>query len=214
MKQPYSRNVYIILQVVSFLMPLSGYMIDVKYQTSPASFIVCTIIGLTLFIWSYIHYKKADDKKELRAVDWIGKGCTMQIAGNHQEAIMAFTKACELEAGLVLAYYARGRSYSELGNLDQAIGDFNKTIELNPKFIEAYDTRGLCYTKLENPAKAIEDFNKAIALNSKFAVAYKNRGAAYGMMGNQKQEIIDTQAAARLGLKTAQTFLQSKGIEW
>jgi len=214
MKQPYSRNVYIVLQIVSFLMPLSGYMIDVKYQTSPASFIVCTIIGLTLFIWSYIHYKKTDDKKELRAVDWIGKGCTMQIAGNHQEAIMAFTKACELEAGLVLAYYARGRSYAELGNLDQAIRDFNKAIELNPKFIEAFDTRGLCYTKLENPAKAIEDFNKAIALNSKFAVAYKNRGAAYGMMGNHEQEIIDIQAAARLGLKTAQTILQSKEIEW
>jgi tetratricopeptide (TPR) repeat protein len=67
---------------------------------------------------------------------------------------------------------------------------------------------------LENPAKAIEDFNKAIALNSKFAVAYKNRGAAYGMMGNHEQEIIDIQAAARLGLKTAQTILQSKEIEW
>ena len=214
MKQLFPRNVYVFMQLLSLLMPLSGYMIDFKYQTSPAGFIVFTLIGLMLFIWSYIRYKKADDKKDLRALDWIGKGCTMQIAGNHQQAIIAFTKACELEAGVVLAYYARGRSYWELGNLDQAIKDFNKVIELNPKFVEAYDKRGLCYAKSGNPAKAIEDFNKAIALNSTFAVAYNNRGVAYGMMGNHEQELIDTQAAAKLGLEAAQTFLKSKGISW
>jgi tetratricopeptide (TPR) repeat protein len=214
MKQLFPRNVYVFLQILSLLMPLSGYMIDFKYRTSPAAFIVCTIIGLMLFIWSYIRYKKAGDKKDPRAVDWIGKGCTMQIAGNHQEAIIAFTKACELEAGVVLAYYARGRSYWEVGNLDQAIKDFNKVIELNPKFVEAYDKRGLCHAKLGNQAKAIEDFDKAIALNSKFSVAYNNRGVAYGMMGNHEQEIIDIQAAARLGLKSAQTLLKSKGLEW
>lgn len=208
------RSLYIYLQLCSLVMPLIGYIIDDKYRTWPLSFIIFLLIGIVMFIWSHIRYKNADDKKEMRAVDWIGKGCTMQIAGNHREAIIAFTKACELEAGVVLAYYARGRSYWELGNVDQAIKDFGKTIELNPKFVEAYDKRGLCFVQTGNPAKAIEDFNKAIALNSKYAAAYCNRGVAYGMMGNHEQEIMDTQAAARLGLEAAQTLLKSKGITW
>ena len=207
------RNVYVYLQILSLFMPLLGYIEDAKYHTWPVSFIIFTLIGVALFIWSYIRYKKVNDKKGLRTVDWISKGCTMQIAGSHQEAIMAFTKACELEPGAVLAYYARGRSYWELGNMNQAIKDFDRVIELNPKFIEAYDMRGLCYTKLGNHEQAVKDFDKAIELNPKFAAAYNNRGVVYGMMGNHEQEIIDTQAAARLGLEAAQNLLKAKGIE-
>jgi len=214
MKTLPQRKVYVYLQLFSLVMPLLGYIMDDKYKTWPISFITFMLIGIVIFIWSHIRHKKADDTKDMRAVDWIGKGCTMQIAGNHQEAIIAFTKACESGSGVVLAYYARGRSYWELGNVDQATKDFNKAIELNPKFVEAYDKRGLCYVKSGNPAKAIEDFNKAIMLNSKYAIAFRNRGVAHGMMGNHEQEITDNQAAARLGLEAAQTFLKSKGITW
>jgi len=210
----FRRNIYFYIQLVSFLMPLSGYIIDSQYQTSPTGFITFTLVGAAIFAWSYIRQKKAHDDKELRAIDWISKGCTMQIAGNHEEAIIAFTKACEIEPGAVLAYFARGRSYWELGTADQAIKDFDRVIELNPKFAEAYDKRGTCYTKLGNHEQAIKDFNMAIEVNAKFAAAYINRGTVYGMLGNRDQEILDIQTAARLGYKAAQNLLKSKGIEW
>ncbi len=213
-KPPFQRNVYVYMQLLSFALPLFGYAIDFNYRTGPAFFIVFTLMGIALFIWGYVRYKKANGKKELRAVDWIGKGCIMQIAGNHQEAVIAFTRACELDHGAVLAYYSRGRSYWELGNLNQAINDFNRAIELNPGFAEAYDKRGLCHAKSGNNEQAVKDFDKAIELNARFAMAYMNRGASHGMLGNREQEVLDTQAAARLGMEAAQKLLKSKGIDW
>lgn len=214
MKLLSQRHVYLYIQLLSFLMPLSGYIIDSQFHTGPTGFIILTLAGVALFTWSYIRQKKATNSKELRAVDWISTGCTMQIAGNHEEAIIAFTRACELEPEAVLTYFARGRSYWELGALDQAIKDFDSAIELNPKFAEAYDKRGTCYSTLGNHEKAVKDFDTAIELNVKFAAAYINRGTVYGMLGNREQEILDIQAAARLGYKAAQNLLKSKGVEW
>ena len=113
MKFLFRQNAFVFIQLFSLLMPLFGYMIDSAYHTSPAGFIVFTLFGITVFVWSRGRHKKSKDKTEIRAVDWISKGCTLQIAGSHQEAILAFAKACELEPRAVLAYFARARSYCE-----------------------------------------------------------------------------------------------------
>jgi tetratricopeptide (TPR) repeat protein len=214
MKFSFGRNAYVFVQLFSLLMPLFGYMIDSAYHTGPAGFIVFTLLGIILFIWSYGRYKKTKDKTEMRAVDWISKGCTLQIAGSHQEAILAFTRASELEPGAVLAYFARGRSYWELGNIDQAIKDFDTAIGLSPNFVEAYDRRGLCYARSGNHEQAVKDFDKAIEINPKFAMAYINRGTSYEMLGNHGQSIKDIQTAARTGHQEARNILKSKGIGW
>jgi len=193
-------------------MPLFGYMLDSSYHTSPAGFIVFTLLGIILFVWSYGRKKKTKDTTEMRAVDWISKGCTLQIAGSHQEAILAFARASELEPGAVLAYFARGRSHLELGNVEQAIKDFDMVIELSPNFVEAYDKRGICYARSGKHEQAVKDFDRAIELNPKFAMAYINRGTSYEMLGNHEQSIKDIQTAARTGHQEAKNILKSKGI--
>jgi tetratricopeptide (TPR) repeat protein len=207
------RHAYVFVQLFSLLMPLLGYMIDSAYHTGPAGFVVLTLLGIILFIWGHGRQKKTKDKAEMRAVDWISKGCILQIAGSHQEAIIAFTRACELEPGAVLAYFARGRSYWELGNTDQAIKDFDMAIGLSPKFVEAYDKRGLCYARVGNQEQAVTDFDKAIELNPKFAMSYINRGTAYEKLGKHELSIKDIKAAAKLGHEEAMKILKSKGIE-
>jgi len=207
------RHTHVFVQLFSLLMPLFGYMIDSAYHTGPAGFIVLTLLGIILFIWGYSRHKKTKDKLEMRAVDWISKGCLLQIVGSHQEAIIAFTRACELEPGAVLAYFARGRSYWELGNTHQAINDFDIAIGLNPKFVEAYDKRGLCFSRSGNQEQAVIDFDKAIELNHKFAIAYINRGNAYEMLGQYELSIKDIQAAARLGHEEARKIMKAEGIE-
>jgi tetratricopeptide (TPR) repeat protein len=205
----FRRDVYGFLQLLSLLMPLTGYIIDVTYQTSPGGFITMTLAGVIFFLWAHVQQKKTKDKKDTRAIDWISKGCTFQIAGSHQEAVIAFTKACELEPRTALTYFARGRSYFELGNLDQAIKDFDRAIELNPKFIEAYDRRGLCHAKLGKHELAVQDFDKAIDLNPHYAVAYNHRIASYEMLGNYELSMRDVQAAAKSGNEKTQNPLKS-----
>lgn len=202
------RGVYGFVQLISLLMPLTGYIIDFKYNTSPVGFIIMTLAGIILFVWAHVQHKKTKGNKDTRAIDWISKGCTFQIAGSHQEAVIAFTKACELEPRTALTYFARGRSYFELGNLDQAVKDFDKAIELNPKFIEAYDRRGLCLAKLGKHDQAVQDFDKAIELNPKFEIAYNHRSVSQEILGNHAQSILDVQATAKLGNGKAQNPLK------
>jgi tetratricopeptide (TPR) repeat protein len=209
----FRRDAYAFVQLLSFLMPLTGYLIDIAYQTSPLGFIICTIAGIILFIWAYVQHKKTEGKEDSRAIDWITKGCTLQITGSHREAIIAFTRARELEPGTALTYFALGRSYFELGSMGQAIQDFNRAIELNPTFIEAYDKRGLCHEGLGNHEQAIKDFDSAIEINPKYALAYHNRSGAYKMLGNPEQSMRDAEAAARLGYQGAQHILNSKCVE-
>jgi tetratricopeptide (TPR) repeat protein len=202
------RGLYGFAQIISLLMPLTGYIIDFKYKTSPAGFITMTLAGIILFVWAHTQHKKNKDNKDSRAIDWISKGCTFQIAGCHREAVIAFSKACELEPRTVLTYFARGRSYFELGNLDLAIKDFDKAIELNPKFIEAYDMRGLCLAKLGKHDQAVQDFDKAITLNPKFGMAYNHRSASQEILGNHEQSVRDAQEAAGLGNGKTQNHLK------
>ena len=204
----FRRGAYGFVQLLSILMPLTGYMFDFTYQTSPVGFIILTLAGIILFIWAHVQHKKTKDKKDTRAIDWISKGCTLQIAGIHQEAVIAFTKACELEPRTALTYYARGRSYFELENLDQAIKDFDRAIELNPKFIEAYEKRGVCHAGLGKHELAVQDFDKVIELNPQCEMAYNHRGASYEILGNHEQSIKDVQAAANLGNERAQNPLK------
>jgi len=212
MKFSFRQNVYVLVQIFSLLMPLIGYIIDSAYHTGPAGLIVFILAGIIVFVWSHVRHKNTIDKAEMRAVDWISKGCTLQIAGNHQEAVIAFSKASGLEPGAALTYFARGRSYFELGNIDQAIKDFDIAIGLSPGFVEAYDKRGLCYARAGNHERAVKDFDKAIELNPKYVIAYINRGNSYEMIGNHEQSIKDIQTAAGTGHQQAKNILKSKGI--
>ena len=45
-------------------------------------------------------------------------------------------------------------------------------------------------------------------------MSYYNRGIIYGMSRNYKSAVENIKIAARLGLKEAQDYLSTRGIEW
>ena len=60
------------------------------------------------------------------------RGFVYNNKGEYHKAIIAFTKAIELDPSLALAYNNRGWAYIELGQYEQAIADYDKAIELDP----------------------------------------------------------------------------------
>ncbi|MFQ5996000.1 MAG: tetratricopeptide repeat protein [Dehalococcoidales bacterium] len=118
--------------------------------------------------------------------------------GEHQKAIVAFTKAIELDPGFAVAYSNRGWAYIELEQYEQAIADCNKAIELDPNFAIAYSNRGWAYIELGQYEQAIADCNKAIELDPNLAIAYNNRGWAYIELGQYEQAIADYDKAVEL----------------
>jgi tetratricopeptide (TPR) repeat protein len=157
-------------------------------------------------------YKAAVNR--LSATDWFNKGLASGTSAKHQEAMEAFSKAVELDSKYAWAYMNRGIAYGKLGDYRQAIRDYDRVIQLDTKYAAAYSNRGVAYGKLGDYRQAIRDFERAIQLNPNDAIAYNNRGIAYGNLGDHRQAIANYRAAARLGVKSAQDFLRSRGIDW
>ena len=126
----------------------------------------------------------------------------------YDKAIMACTKAIELNPELADAYLFRGAFYSDKGEFDRAIEDLNKGIDLKPNFASlAYNDRGTVYLKKEEFDKAIEDFNRAIELGPVFAAGvYRNRGIAYMDKGEFDKAIEDFNKAIDLAPEYAKAY--------
>jgi len=142
------------------------------------------------------------------------RGIGYRILGKYQQAMNDFNKAIKLDPHFADTYNARGVLYAKLGNVQQAINDYSKAIELHSQPAVPYYNRGLTYARLGNYEQAINDFDNAIAIDSEYAAAYYNRGVTYARLRNTKLALENCRMAARLGDKTAQEFLRSKGINW
>ena len=88
--------------------------------------------------------------------------------GNHEEAIVDFSKVIELNPSFDV-YLMRGNSFNQLKKYEKASSDYSKSIELNPQNHEAYKTIGDLYFVLNQAEKACENWKKAVALGSKEA---------------------------------------------
>lgn len=76
----------------------------------------------------------------------------------YQWAVDRFTRALELDPGLVAAHYSRGVLYwRELENWYRAIHDLTRVIELAPNWHEAWLNRAIAYQRRGDFAAAIAD---------------------------------------------------------
>ena len=102
-------------------------------------------------------------------------GCACAEEGDHNEAIILFTKSIEFDNHVIAAYNQRGLSKYELDDYNGAIADFTKTIELDPNAWQPYSNRAMVKSDLKDHSGAMADYNKSIELDPNPAT-YANRG--------------------------------------
>ena len=155
------------------------------------------------------------------ARDFYERGIESSIA---QKRIYYFSKAIQLNPGLVDAYEKRAIHYYFQNQFDKAIRDYTMAIELKPEEAKAYVMRGLAYLKkghgqglfaeigrltrrlqkvattkhAECVEKAIMDFSRVIELNPQLASAYAHRAEAYLVRGMIDEAIRDSTTAIDL----------------
>ena len=128
----------------------------------------------------------------LTATQWFEKAYDDHVnKKEYYDAIVAYTKAIELDPQCAKAYNNRGLAYQYKTAKDLAMADYNKAIELNPQYANAYYNRGLLYDSQVKEDLAIADFTQAIALNPNDADYYMGRAAAHEWNGAQYRLAID-----------------------
>jgi len=93
------------------------------------------------------------------------QGLIYNDEGEYDKAVIAFTKAIELDPELAIVYNNRGWAYIELGQYEQGIADCTKAIELDPELAIVYSNRGWAYIELGQYEQGIADCTKAIELD-------------------------------------------------
>jgi len=97
-------------------------------------------------------------------------GIAHATKGEHDRAILDFTKTIEIIPRFAMAYNNRGLAYAMKSQYDRAISDYNKAIEMNPKFPVAYNQLAWLLAtcpdgKYRDGRKAVENATRACELS-------------------------------------------------
>jgi len=95
---------------------------------------------------------------------WFAKGVVRQAQEDDDGALLAWTKALELQTEYVPAIHGTGAILLSRGDYDAAIDRFAQALRLQPDFADAHYNIGLALLGSEQRAKAIEAFERAVKL--------------------------------------------------
>ena len=99
------------------------------------------------------------------AYTYNNRGFTYNNGGEYKKAVVALTKALELDPNFAIAYSNRGWSYIGLKQYEQAVTDCTRAIELDPNLAWAYNNRAYAYIELGQYEQAVTDYTKAVKLD-------------------------------------------------
>ncbi len=142
----------------------------------------------------------------------------------HSEAIEQFDQVLTIDPRNISALLNRGISRRKIEDNSGAISDFDKALEIKPRLPYALFQRALTKSKLKDLSGEILDYNRIIeinpirsdllgkkyinySVNPVFADSFMNRGIAKSELGNIKDACNDWREASRLGVKSANSFI-------
>jgi tetratricopeptide (TPR) repeat protein len=105
------------------------------------------------------------------AKEWYTSAMLKMINGEHEAAIVDFTKAYRRDKTMIDAVYNRGIARERIGDYDHAIDDYSIVIKAKPNNFQAFNNRGLLYLRMEEYDKALDDFKTSLRIND-HAITY------------------------------------------
>ena len=108
------------------------------------------------------------------------KGRAYNSKKDYPAAIIAYTKAIEINPNYLNSYHGRGLCYYKSGQYQLALQDYTKAIDagINNAHLTYYN-RAVLYDAQKEFNQAIEDFTKALEIKPDYLDAYHGRGLSY-----------------------------------
>jgi tetratricopeptide (TPR) repeat protein len=114
-------------------------------------------------------------------------GASLAQAGRHQEAIVEYEKALQINPNFGTAYLNMGGSYRYLGNNQKAIECFQKALAIDPNDVNALNNLAAVYAESNKLDEAIIYFKKAIEIDPNNALFHEGLGLAHVKLGQYKE---------------------------
>ncbi len=123
--------------------------------------------------------QRALDLNNVLAPVHVTRGLLFAETGQHQEALMEFQKALEIEPHNPEAFRGRAQAFAALGEIDKAEEVYKKAIAIKPDYWGGYNDLGVFYFRHGRYEDAIPQFKNVIALTPQNAKGYRNLGSMY-----------------------------------
>ena len=150
-----------------------------------------------------------EDKNHFDAVHLIG--VILGIENNHEEAIIYFKKAWEINPNNYFINFNLGKALSEIGKNEQALHYHSIAIKNESNNPEAFLHFGKSLLELNQISEAINKFTRAIELRQDFAEAYYNKGLALSKINNIRDAIFYFDKAIKFEPSLAEAWFR-KGL--
>jgi tetratricopeptide (TPR) repeat protein len=148
--------------------------------------------------------KEAEDQyakavEGLNAMDWFQKGYVLRYkTKNNEGALKAFSRAIDMDPGLVRAYAGRAAIYNEWRQYTKGLAESEKAIKLDPALAWGFNCRGVAHIGLGEPREAITDLNRALTLTTEYVWPHVNLSWAYFMLKEYQQALDNANKAIEL----------------
>lgn len=150
--------------------------------------------------------KYLQSAQKLSAAQSAQQGLAALESGDATTALLAFTRALEIDSTDAIALINRGIAYAQLKDHQKALADYNRALKYSPGDHRIYYNRGIAYYHLKEYTKALNDFNRSLLLKPDNSKAYFNRALAYEKTGNWKLAQLDYSKAIKLDPTDVQAY--------
>jgi tetratricopeptide (TPR) repeat protein len=129
-------------------------------------------------------------KLPLSADSWVNIGISLGALGKHDQAIIHYDNAIELDPNYIYAYINKGSALRHLNRNTEAMQWYEHALaqgsDSNKALAFAWHGKANVLTSLSRYQEAISAYDKALAIDSGFWVAWGGKAHAYELYGNDE----------------------------
>lgn len=114
-----------------------------------------------------LHFQKAANINPVNVVLICCIGMVLEKMNRHQESLVQYTRATELQPSSALSLFKRARLLVKLGMFSQALTDLDLLVTLAPDEASVHFLLGQIHKTLKNKAAAVREFTIALNLDPK-----------------------------------------------
>lgn len=191
---PFTRGIYFLLVLSSFLFMASSCKPSVKKYTDNARQLMLEGKFEEAIPILNTAIKKNSSSHEAYNL----RGAAYLELDRFEKAKEDLDKAIKLHKKDYRYFYNRAKAKKILKEYEAAIADYNEAILLNENSADMYLERGELFLTLNKGNESIKDLDKAVMLNSSEKMAYFNRAEAHYLLHQFKDAVIDLEKCVRL----------------
>jgi tetratricopeptide (TPR) repeat protein len=133
--------------------------------------------------------RKAATGLELDASAWSNKGMSLANLGRHEEALLCFESAIEIDQKHATSWTNRAVALQALGRRQEALQSCEAAVQADPSHWMAWCNHGVVLAEMRRFEEALTCYARAVALSPRNWSAWANQGAALADLGRHHEAL-------------------------